>query len=170
MKIYYTVDLGNNFLIAISIIITRFYVSKKCFQGRRNRWGSCLTRFQRLTKLIFYGMFKRRLIFSYKILAASPRNIPFLGPWWSISVWYVITCSIISKCFCSKLQKYLRQYKHTYFILQRKYLCIYEDRFGENILRDDWTLHQLPTYTVCIVRSALNDIKEAWISAILSVY
>ena len=31
-------------------------------------------------------------------------------------------------------QKYLRKFKDTYFILQNKYLCIYEDSFGAKIL------------------------------------
>ena len=34
-------------------------------------------------------------------------------------------------------QKYLHKCKDTYFILQNKYLCIYEDSFGLKILRDD---------------------------------
>ena len=34
-------------------------------------------------------------------------------------------------------QKYLRECEDTYFILQNKYLCIYEDSFGVKILRDD---------------------------------
>ena len=36
-------------------------------------------------------------------------------------------------------QKYLHKLKDTYFILQHKYLCIYEDSFGAKILRDDCT-------------------------------
>ena len=34
-------------------------------------------------------------------------------------------------------EMYLRKCKYTYFILQNKYLCIYEDSFGVKILRDD---------------------------------
>ena len=34
-------------------------------------------------------------------------------------------------------QKYLPKCKDTYFILQNKYLHIYEDNFGSKILRDD---------------------------------
>ena len=37
-------------------------------------------------------------------------------------------------------QKYLHKCKDTYFILQNKNLCIYEDSFGAKILRDDCTL------------------------------
>ena len=36
-------------------------------------------------------------------------------------------------------QKYLHKCKDTYFILQNKYLRIYEDTFGTKILRDDCT-------------------------------
>ena len=34
-------------------------------------------------------------------------------------------------------QEYLCKCENTYFILQKKYLCIYEDSFGMKILRDD---------------------------------
>ena len=34
-------------------------------------------------------------------------------------------------------QKYLHKCKDTYFILQNKYLCIYEDSFGAKIVRED---------------------------------
>ena len=34
-------------------------------------------------------------------------------------------------------QKYLSKCEDTYFILQNKYLCIYEDSFGVKLLRDD---------------------------------
>ena len=37
-------------------------------------------------------------------------------------------------------QKYLRKCKDTYFILQNKYLSIYEDSFGAKILRDECAL------------------------------
>ena len=37
-------------------------------------------------------------------------------------------------------QKYLHKCKDTYFILQNKYLGIYEDSFGTKILRDDCVL------------------------------
>ena len=37
-------------------------------------------------------------------------------------------------------QKYLHKGKDTYFILQNKYLPIYEDSFGVKILRDDCAL------------------------------
>ena len=39
--------------------------------------------------------------------------------------------------FHSKM--YLQKCKDTYFILQNKYLCIYEDSFEGKILRDDCT-------------------------------
>ena len=41
--------------------------------------------------------------------------------------------------------KYLCECEDTYFILQNKYLRIYEDSFGAKILRDD----QCPTSTRC---------------------
>ena len=44
---------------------------------------------------------------------------------WSISVWYVITCSIISKYLCSKVSSSMQRYL---FYLTNKYLCIYEDK------------------------------------------
>ena len=34
-------------------------------------------------------------------------------------------------------QNYLRKCNNTYFIIQNKYLHIYEDSFGTKILRDD---------------------------------
>ena len=37
-------------------------------------------------------------------------------------------------------QKYLPKCEEPYFILQNKYLHIYEDRFGATILRDDHAL------------------------------
>ena len=37
-------------------------------------------------------------------------------------------------------QMYLCKCEDTYFILQNKYLCIYEDSFGAEILRDDYAL------------------------------
>ena len=37
--------------------------------------------------------------------------------------------------------KYLRKWEDTYFILQNKYLCIYNDSFGAKILRDECALH-----------------------------
>ena len=50
-------------------------------------------------------------------------------------------CAIIllSKYLCWKV--YLRKCKNTYFILQNKYLHIYEDSFGAKMLIDDWTLN-----------------------------
>ena len=42
---------------------------------------------------------------------------------------------------CAIIFKYLRKCKDTYFILQNKYLHIYEDSFGVKILRDDCTLN-----------------------------
>ena len=35
-------------------------------------------------------------------------------------------------------QNYLRKCNDTYFIMQNKYLHIYEDSFGTKILRDDY--------------------------------
>ena len=37
-------------------------------------------------------------------------------------------------------QKYIPKCKDTYFILQNKYFCIYEDSFGAMIVRDDCAL------------------------------
>ena len=52
-------------------------------------------------------------------------------------------CAIIllSKYLCWKV--YLRKCKNTYFILQNKYLHIYEDSFGAKIPRDDCTQNLL---------------------------
>ena len=44
------------------------------------------------------------------------------------------------------LQKYVRKCKDIYFILQNKYLCIYEDTFGVKILWDDCALRQSVRY------------------------
>ena len=41
------------------------------------------------------------------------------------------------------LQNYLHKCEDTYFILQNKYLHIYEDSFGAKILRDDCALKVL---------------------------
>ena len=43
------------------------------------------------------------------------------------------------------VRKYLRKYENTYFILQNKYLCIYEDGFGAKKLRDEmgWRILQV---------------------------
>ena len=46
-------------------------------------------------------------------------------------------------------EMYLRKCKYTCFILQNKYLCIYEDSFGAKILRDDYTLI-CPSIQQCI--------------------
>ena len=45
--------------------------------------------------------------------------------------------------------KHLHKCKDTYFILQNKYLRIYEDTFGTQILRDDCTLKVLNFWTFC---------------------
>ena len=42
--------------------------------------------------------------------------------------------------------KYLRKCEDTYFILQKKYLCIYEDSFGVKILRHDFA-HSLSDFS-----------------------
>ena len=44
--------------------------------------------------------------------------------------------------------KHLHKCKNTYFILQNKYLCIYEDSFGAKILIDDCTLI-VPIFISC---------------------
>ena len=50
-------------------------------------------------------------------------------------------CTIISHSLSILTQKYLRKWRDAYFILQNKYLCIYEDSFGAKILRNDCTLN-----------------------------
>ena len=40
------------------------------------------------------------------------------------------------------MQSLLGKFKDTYFILQNKYLCIYEDSFEVKILRNDWALNK----------------------------
>jgi hypothetical protein len=40
-------------------------------------------------------------------------------------------------------QKYLCKCENTYFILQNKYLCIYEDSFGAMIIKDDCALRNM---------------------------
>ena len=39
--------------------------------------------------------------------------------------------------------KHLHKCKNSYFILQNKYLCIYEDSFGAKLHRDDFILKKL---------------------------
>ena len=46
----------------------------------------------------------------------------------------------VQSSLSSSAQNYLHKCKDTYFILQNKYLRIYKDSPGANILRDDCTL------------------------------
>ena len=53
----------------------------------------------------------------------------------SLNLWiYVVSVQSSLSIFA---QKYLHKCEDTFFILQNKYLCIYEDSFGVKILRDD---------------------------------
>ena len=45
-------------------------------------------------------------------------------------------------------QKYLRKCEDSYFILQNKYLHIYDDSLGAKILRDDCAIVQQVTYKI----------------------
>ena len=49
-------------------------------------------------------------------------------------------------------QKYRCKCENTYFILQNKYLCIYEDSFGSMILRDDCALRNMKMKKICFKR------------------
>ena len=57
----------------------------------------------------------------------------FLKNCWDFEVTTKLLLSIFT-------QKYLRKCKDIYFILQNKYLCIYEDSFGAKTLIDDCAL------------------------------
>ena len=54
----------------------------------------------------------------------------------SSKVCHLVTSQGVHSSLSIFAQKYLRKCKDTYFILQNKYLHIYEDTFGAKILRD----------------------------------
>ena len=55
----------------------------------------------------------------------------------------------VQSSLCIFAQKYRRKCKDTYFILQNKYLRIYEDSFGLMILRDDCASNLVKMWEHC---------------------